>query len=97
MDDHYIKPKVNDDNSNTNNIASITNSDISTSSYKNEIAELESLISEYDILNAISNEFKPKTKVKNNEIGSVNSNNKKSQLAEIRSLLTNFINKHNII
>jgi hypothetical protein len=98
MDDHYIKStKVNDDNNNTSKITSVTNLDISTSSYINEIAELESLISEYDKLNAISNKSKPKTNVNNNEIDSVSSNNKKSQVDEFRSLLTNLINKHNII
>ena len=97
MDDHYIKStKVNDDNNNTNKIASVTNLDISTSSYTNEIAELQSLISEYDKLNAISNKSKPKTNVNNNKIDS-SSNNKKSQLDAFRSLLTNLINKHNII
>ena len=60
MDDHYIKStKVNDNN--TNKIASVTNLDIPTSSYTNEIAELQSLISEYDKLNLISNRAKPKT------------------------------------
>ena len=69
MDDHYIKStKVNDDNNNTNKITSVTNLDISTSSYINEIAELQSLISEYDKLNAISNKSKPKTNVNNNKI-----------------------------
>jgi hypothetical protein len=98
MDDHYIKStKVNDDINNTSKITSVTNLDISTSSYINEIAELESLISEYDKLNAISNKSKPKTKVNNNKIDSVNSNNKMSQVDEFRSLLTNLINKHNII
>ena len=96
MDDHYIKStKVNDDN-NANKIASVTNLDISTSSYTNEIAELQSLISEYDKLNAINNKSKPKTNVNNNKIDS-SSNNKKSQLDAFRSLLTNLINKHNII
>ena len=95
MDDHYIKSKkVNDDNNNTNKITSVTNLDISTSSYINEIAELKSLISEYDKLNAISNKSKPKTNVNNNKIAS---KNKKSQVDEFRSLLTNLINKHNII
>ena len=100
MDDHCIKStKVNDDNNNTTNnkIASVTNLDISTSSYINEIEELESLISEYDKLNAISNNSEPKTNVNNNKITSVNSNNKKSQVAEVKSLLTNLINKNNII
>ena len=92
MDDHYIKStKVNDDNNNANKITSVTNLDISTSSYINEIAELQSLISEYDKLNAISNKSKPKTNVNNNKIDSVSSNNKKSQVDEIRSLLTNLI------
>ena len=69
MDDHYIKStKVNDDNNNTNKIASATNLDISTSSYTIEIAEFQSLISEYDKLNSISNKFKPKTNVNNNNI-----------------------------
>ena len=98
MDDHYIKStKVNDDNNNTNKITSVTNLDISTSSYINEIAELRSLISEYDKLIAISNKSKPKTNVNNNKIDSVSSNIKKSQVDEFRSLLTNLINKHNII
>ena len=95
MEDHHIKStKVNDDN---NKITSVTNLDISTSSYINEIAELRSLISEYDKLIAISNKSKPKTNVNNNKIDSVSSNIKKSQVDEIRSLLTNLINKHNII
>ena len=94
MEDHHIKStKVNDDN---NKITSVTNLDISTSSYINEITELQSLISEYDRLIAISNKSKPKTNV-NNKIDSVSSNIKKSQVYEIRSLLTNLINKHNII
>ena len=98
MDDHYIKPaKVNDDNNNTNKITSVTNLDISTSSYINEIAELQSLIFEYDKLNAISNKSKPKTNASNNKIDSVSSNNKKNQVDEFRSLITNLINKHNII
>ena len=97
MEDHHIKStKVNDDNNNTNKITSVTNLDISTSSYINEITELQSLISEYDRLIAISNKSKPKTNV-NNKIDSVSSNIKKSQVYEIRSLLTNLINKHNII
>ena len=94
MDDHYLKStKVNDDNNNINKITSVTNLDISTSSYINEIAELKSLIFEYDKLNAISNKSKPKTNVNNNKIDSVSSNNKKSQLDASRSLLTNLINK----
>jgi hypothetical protein len=98
MDDHYIKStKVNDDNNNTNKITLVTNLDISTSSYINEIAELQSLISEYDKLNAISNKSKPKTNVNNSKIDSVSSNNKKSQVDAFRSLLTNLINTHNII
>jgi hypothetical protein len=98
MDDHYIKStKVNDDNNNTNKITSVTNLDISTSSYINEIAELQSLISEYDKLNAISNKSKIKINVNNNKIDSVSSNNKKSQVDKFQSLLTNLINKHNII
>ena len=98
MDDHYIKStKVNEDNNNTNKITSVTNLDISTSSYINEIAELQSLISEYDKLNAISNKSKIKINVNNNKIDSVSSNNKKSQVDKFQSLLTNLINKHNII
>jgi hypothetical protein len=98
MDDHYIKStKVNEDNNNTNKITSVTNLDISTSSYINEIAELQSLISEYDKLNAISNKSKIKINVNNNKIDSVSSNNKKTQVDKFQSLLTNLINKHNII
>ena len=88
MDDHYIKStKVNDDNNNTNKITSVTNLDISTSSYINEIAELQSLISEYDKLIAISNKSKPKTNVNNNKIDSVSSNIKRVKLMKFNLCL----------
>jgi len=100
MDERSIKTtKVNDDyNNNINKIASVTNLDISTTSYIDELTELQNLISEYDKLNAIMNEkSKPITNVTDGKIDSVNSNNKKSQVSEFRSLFTNLINKRNIV